>query len=171
MAVSVDPNVRPAMAPDVDDLRRRVGELLNYADVVKLSDEDAQVLWPGRSPDRALDEALAVGTPRVAVLTRGGAGALLATNSARAQVAAPPVPVIDTIGAGDSFMSALLVALCERGGPRAALRQADLVAVGGFACRAAAVTCSRAGADPPWRAELAMPAPTAGASDASYTAR
>ena len=171
VAVSVDPNVRPAMTPDVDDLRRRVGELLDYADVVKLSDEDAQMLWPGRSTDRALDEVLAIGTAGLAVLTRGGAGAVLATNSARAQVAPPPVSVVDTIGAGDSFMSALLAALCERGGVRAALSQADLVAIGGFACRAAAVTCSRAGADPPWRAELATPAPTAGASDASYTAR
>ena len=84
VAVSVDPNVRPAMAPDIEDLRRRVDQLLAHADVVKLSDEDAQVLWPGRSPDRVLDEVLNAGTPDLAVITGGRAGAVLASTSARA---------------------------------------------------------------------------------------
>jgi len=166
--VSVDPNVRIAMAPDVDGLRRRVGSLFAHADVTKLSDEDAQVLFPGRSADRVLDEVLAMGSPRLAVLTRGAGGAVLATKHERRQVTAPAVSVTDTIGAGDSFMSALLAGLCERGGLRADLNGADLATLGGYACRAAAVTCSRAGADPPWSAELSLPAPASGAPHASY---
>ncbi len=153
--VSVDPNLRPSITPDLEQARGFVDEILPLASVVKLSDEDADVLWPDRPLDALLtDLAGAPAAPLVAV-TRGGEGALLAAGRRRGEAAAGAVEVADTIGAGDSFMAALLAAALQHG------------LVGGEACTApaldwlartavdaASITCSRPGADPPWAAEL-----------------
>ncbi len=165
-SVSLDPNIRADLTPDLAQVRRRVSRLVAVADVVKLSDEDAGALFPGRSHDDVLDDLLASGAPRLAVMTLASAGALLATASARVSVAAPPIRLVDTIGAGDSFMAALLTTLRETGPPA---DRESLLSAGSFACRAAAISCSRAGADPPWRAELA--ATTAAAPSTSYPDR
>ena len=151
--VSFDPNVRPAVAPDLSEVRQRVLELVAEAEVVKLSDEDVDALFPDRPPEAVVDELIATGGPRLVVLTRGADGATLVTGEHRVAVGATPVPVVDTIGAGDSFMAALLAALAEP--PMASSLDRDhLGFLGAVACEAAAVTCSRPGADPPWRREL-----------------
>ncbi|MDQ3664150.1 MAG: carbohydrate kinase [Actinomycetota bacterium] len=155
--VSIDPNVRPVITPDVDSARDLLDEMIALASVVKLSDEDAAVLWPAEPLD-SVQTALAAG-PRapLVVLTRGGAGAVLTVGPQRASAAAPPVDLVDTIGAGDSFMSALLAGLVTRdlldGRP---WHDGELERLGRLAASAAAITCARAGADPPWRSEVSV---------------
>lgn len=153
--VSIDPNVRPVIAPVVDATRELLEEMVAVASVVKLSDEDAAVLWPAEPLD-SVQAALAASPrgPLVAV-TRGGAGATLTIGSQRACAAAPLVDVVDTIGAGDSFMSALLAGLVSRDLlDGRSWHDGVLDWLGELAADAAAITCARAGADPPWQSEL-----------------
>ncbi|WP_326701346.1 carbohydrate kinase [Streptomyces sp. NBC_01754] len=113
-AVSVDLNVRPAAQPDRAAYRAAVGRLCAVTDVVKASDEDLRWLWPDRDPADSARELLAFG-PRLVVLTRGAEGAMACTPDCEASVTAPEVPVVDTIGAGDAFQSALLDSLLTEG--------------------------------------------------------
>jgi fructokinase len=155
--IVVDPNVRPAVFGDRDDYRRRFERWATFAHVIKLSDADAQWLYPDEPAEDVLDEILARGV-RLAVLTRGADGALAKTAVARAEVPSPAVDVVDTVGAGDAFAAGFLrwlwsnsrldaeaIGALGRDGLEAALRLA--VAVG-------ALQCSRAGATPPTLAEL-----------------
>ncbi|MEV6794732.1 carbohydrate kinase [Streptomyces sp. NPDC051320] len=148
----LDPNIRAGLIPDADAYRKRFGEWLPHVTVLKLSEEDAQ--WLGGTPQ----EWLAAG-PEAVVITRGGAGLTVRTRTGDV-FAAPgvPVDVVDTIGAGDTVNAALLHSLAERDAlsarATAALSGADWAEVLGYAARAAAVTCSRAGAQPPYPHEL-----------------
>jgi fructokinase len=153
--VSVDPNLRPSITPDLALARRFVADLLPLATVVKLSDEDADVLWPGQQTDPVLTRLASAPHAPLVAMTRGGEGAVLAAGQLRASVAAPPVEVADTIGAGDSFMAALLAGLLTSdllSAPTRSDHELDWLAA--LAVQAAAVTCSRPGADPPWAREL-----------------
>ncbi|MGH3496689.1 MAG: carbohydrate kinase family protein [Nocardioidaceae bacterium] len=163
--VAVDPNLRPSLTPRLAPLRRRIEAMTAHAWLVKCSDEDAAVMAPGVDVEdllvRWLSDGAGVG---VAVVTLGADGAMLASPLAMVRVAAPPVEVVDTIGAGDSFMAALLAGLLLRGWcGRDDLDADELAAVGDAAAAAAALTCSRAGADPPWRRELDVAAAVASA--------
>ena len=123
--------------------------------MVKVSDEDLAWLAPGVPPAEAARALLAQG-PALVLLTRGGDGALALTADGEIAVPAPPVDVVDTIGAGDAFSGGWLACWSERGLGRDDLGDRDAVAdATGFACRVAAITCSRAGAQPPTREELA----------------
>jgi fructokinase len=149
--VSVDPNVRPALMPSAGWAAARFEEFARLADVVKLSDEDAAWLYPGQPDSIVLDGLLDLGV-RLAVVTRGADGAVLATRDHRVAVPARPVDVRDTIGAGDSFTAALLAGLLHDGAIPAdpeALRR-----LGTRAVQAAAITVGRPGADLPTAAEL-----------------
>ncbi|MGA5409057.1 carbohydrate kinase family protein [Streptomyces lavendulocolor] len=141
----LDPNVRPGLIPDADAHRERFLGRLPYVSLLKLSEEDAG--WLGGSPA----EWLAAG-PSAVVLTRGSEGLTVFTGELTVSVPAVPVAVADTIGAGDTVNAALLHGLDSRS-PAAldASEWADLLT---FAARAAAVTCSRPGAEPPYAAEL-----------------
>lgn len=150
--VTVDPNIRAALVGDAARARARFEALARRAAVVKLSDEDAAFLFPGLDEDAVLNALLALG-PGLVAITRGGAGAALATPHDRVSVAAPRVDVVDTIGAGDTFMASLLAERAVRTG--APLSAADLAAIGARAAAAAAVTVTRAGADLPWARDLA----------------
>jgi fructokinase len=153
--VSVDPNLRPSITPDLDLARSFVADLLPLAAVVKLSDEDAEVLWPARDTDAVLAALSAAPNAPLVAITRGGDGAVLTAGGLRARAAAPPVQVADTIGAGDSFMAALLAGLLTSGLLGApGWTEPALGWLGALAVEAAAVTCSRPGADPPWAGEL-----------------
>ncbi|MCY1510983.1 2-dehydro-3-deoxygluconokinase [compost metagenome] len=148
-----DPNVRPSLIPDMAAYRARVTGWFAMADLVKLSDEDAQLLAPGRPIDALAAECLTAGA-RAVVVTRGGAGATLwRTGSAPLTVAAPRVEVVDTIGAGDTFTAGLSVALLAQGvehpAQLAELGDDHWRAVMRFAATAAALNCTREGADPP----------------------
>lgn len=150
--VTFDPNIRPALVDDRDVALAHVDAMMRIATTVKFSDEDAAWLFPGDDIDAVLDRILAAG-PRLAALTLGADGALLATERDRVRVPPVAVEVVDTIGAGDTFMAAMVHALASR--PGRSLAREDLEAIGRDAVRAAAKTVSRAGADLPWAAELA----------------
>lgn len=146
--VSYDPNVRPAFLPSWDE----VAEVASFADVVKLSDEDLELLRPGVSTAEVVGELLA-GRTHLVVVTRGPLGALAFTAQDNVEVEAPPTDLVDTVGAGDSFMAGLVAVLLEWGTPRdlPGNRLRTLLEAAG---RAAAVTCARRGANPPTRREL-----------------
>lgn len=138
----MDPNIRPALIPDADAYRDRFLRRLPHVSILKLSEEDADWLG-GRVADW-----LAAG-PSAVVLTRGGAGLTVWTRAgAEHSVPGLRVPVVDTIGAGDTVNAALLHRLTGRPGP------VDWPEVLAYAARAAAVTCTRAGAEPPYAGEL-----------------
>lgn len=151
--VSYDVNARPAatgLGPDVID---RVERMVAASDVVKASDEDLEVLYPDLPLTDAAQGLLERG-PNAVVVTRGGQGAIWFSKEGRYDVAATPVRVADTIGAGDTFSAALIDGLLARGGDPAALDEASVREVLTRAVRAAAVTVSRPGADPPYLSEL-----------------
>jgi fructokinase len=152
--VALDPNCRPAVIEDATAFRARLARLLARTDVLKASEDDLAWIDPGAEPVAAA-RALLGGRDAVALVTLGGDGALVITAEATVAVRAPPVEVVDTIGAGDSFMGAFLARWRAGGLGRADLHRLDEVErAATFACRVAAITCSRAGADPPRLADL-----------------
>lgn len=159
--ITYDPNVRPRLLGDPGSTLARVGTFVTRADVVKVSDEDLAWLAPDEDPVEVAAQWLAAG-PSVVVVTRGGHGAVGLAASGRVDVVAPPVRVVDTVGAGDSFMAGLLDHLAALDLLGSA-RSAELRAIGPDALRStlqhavriAAITCTRAGANPPTRAEFA----------------
>ena len=133
--------------------------MLPRTDVLKLSDEDLGLLYPGIDPAAFAADCLGKGAGLVA-LTRGGKGAFAWHASGVCEVPPVHVDVIDTVGAGDTFQAALLTRLDELGvltpdGVRGMGAETLLDAMR-FAAQAAAITCSRRGADLPRRAELGI---------------
>ncbi|MFD8589970.1 carbohydrate kinase [Streptomyces sp. NPDC059637] len=160
---ALDPNVRPALVDDPDACRRRFTGWLPHTGLLKLSEDDARWLSRDVPADRAARQWLDRG-PAAVVLTRGARGLSVATSSGRSvDVPAVPGPVADTIGAGDTVHAALLHRLAEESLlSRTALEglgTGDWQEILRFAARAAAVTCSRPGADPPRAEELDRPLP------------
>lgn len=159
--ISYDPNCRPLLMGAPADVMLGVHELLGVADVVKVSSEDLEWLCPGVEPEEVIEDWLGRGPALVAV-TLGGDGVLAGTATGlRTRRPGVPVTVVDTVGAGDTFSAALLAGMHDRdllgADRRTALRSVDgptLDALLDQAARAAAITCSRRGADPPTRAEL-----------------
>jgi len=158
--VSYDVNARPAITGTGPDLIDRVERMARIADLVKASDEDLQALYPQLDLVGAARRLLALG-PLAVVVTRGGDGAMWVGPDHVVEVDSHPVEVADTIGAGDTFGAALVDALWEAGHLGAERRGAlgdmardEVEALLGHAARAAAVTVSRPGADPPYRHEL-----------------
>ena len=124
-----------------------------HARIIKMSDEDAAVLFPGEEP-AALAQKLAADGALVAI-TQGGDGAVIANARVVARIQAPSIAVVDTIGAGDSFMAAVLSWCATYAWPAAdELDITELTDLGMYACSAAAITCSRPGADPPRTADM-----------------
>ncbi len=154
--ISLDPNIRPALLDDPDAHRRRLTSWLPHVGLLKTSEEDAD--WWGGSAEDWLD----AGATAV-VITHGAAGLAAVTRAAgRVEVPAVPArPFVDAIGAGDSVHGALLAWLHENGCLSvervAALRSDQWRDALTYAARVAALTCSRSGAEPPFRSELADP--------------
>ncbi|WP_127145591.1 carbohydrate kinase family protein [Pelagibacterium montanilacus] len=153
--ISLDPNCRPSLVVDEDDYRARIGAMMACCDIVKLSDEDLAYLHPGLSPDQFAEDCMSNGASIVA-LTRGADGAIIWCRAGHVEIMAAPCEVRDTIGAGDSFHGALLHALDQMGllgkSWLESIGRDELERAGRFAATAAAITCSRDGANPP-RAE------------------
>ncbi len=162
--ISFDPNCRPSIITDVAYARRQAEKLVSLADVVKASDEDLEWLYPGVDVLESARRWLSLGGsagPAMVVVTRGAAAPWGITAAGEATSETQRVEVADTVGAGDSFMAALLSGIVDRGLDGAQNRKdlqelpaeglADLLS---HASRAAAVTVSRPGANPPTRAEL-----------------
>ncbi|AJF63565.1 carbohydrate kinase family protein [Streptomyces vietnamensis] len=150
--VSYDPNVRPELMGEHGEAVARVERCVALSDVVKASDEDLAWLYPGESVESVAARWLGLG-PAVVLVTRGADGSLAFTGRETAFAEAPAVTVVDTVGAGDSFMSAVLDTLAGRE-TFDGLGAEYLVRLLRRAAVAAAVTVSRAGAQPPDRAEL-----------------
>jgi fructokinase len=155
--IAYDPNIRLNVEPDLGRWRDQLAWMLPRTDLLKISDEDLALLQPGVSPADFAAMALALGV-RAVVVTLGAQGALGWSAQGHAVAAPVAVDVIDTVGAGDTFQAALLTWLAEHGALTAAalgaLTADRLAAALAFAARAAAITCSRRGADLPRRAEL-----------------
>jgi len=155
--VSYDPNVRLGIEPDVARWRRRVEEFSDIADLIKVSEEDLELLFPGDQVDSAVSRWHSHGV-KLVIVTRGAAGALASLNGEAFELPGRKVAMVDTVGAGDTFQAALLCGLDELGKATkagvASLSLADCRRLVGFAIAAAAITCSRRGADLPRRGEL-----------------
>jgi fructokinase len=154
--VSFDPNIRPLVTPDRDSVSHLVERQVPLVHLVKASQEDLEWLYP----DRGIEDSLAAWTksgPRFCIATLGDRGAIAMLGNERIEVAAPRVEVVDTVGAGDSFMSALLSAMDRDnalGAKAPAPSRSDLERWLRFAAAASAITCTRKGADPPTRKEV-----------------
>jgi fructokinase len=158
--ISYDPNVRPALISDHEQARTRIERLVERADVVKASDEDLNWIDPSHAPERVAQTWLGLG-PSIVAVTMGGQGAFAMCAAGSVRVPALPVEVVDTVGAGDAFMTGLIDALWSLdllgAGKRADLAHIsldDLQTVVQAAARVAALTVTRAGADLPDRAAL-----------------
>ncbi|MEI2268717.1 carbohydrate kinase [Microbacterium sp. No. 7] len=147
--VTLDPNIRPDLldhAPAVAQFEA----LTARATIVKLSDEDAAWLYPGKTIEAVLSRIRSLG-PRLVACTLGADGAVLVAEEAQVRVPAVSVAVADTIGAGDAFMAALIDDYLTESGASDRVR---LEHIGRRAASAAAITVSRPGADLPWASEL-----------------
>jgi fructokinase len=157
--IAYDPNIRLNVVPDIARWQATLQWMLPRTALLKLSDEDLALLHPGLGAEAFAARALQQGVALV-VVTRGAEGASAWTAQHHRAVPPVPVPVVDTVGAGDTFQAAMLTALAERGLlTRSALAQLSgdaLTAVLAFAAQAAAITCSRRGADLPCRKELPL---------------
>jgi len=155
--VMLDPNIRPGFLRDVPAYRARLARMMARADIVKLSDEDLRWVAPDRTEAEAV-AALLDGGPVLVLITKGAGGATAWTVRGARHMPARAVAVVDTVGAGDTFNAGILAALGTAGMlDRAALRglgAQTIDAALALATRAAAVTASRAGANPPWPHDL-----------------
>jgi fructokinase len=152
--VMLDPNIRVGLVPDAD-YRERLQDAISQSTIVKASEADLAWIYPKVDYEAAAGRILGAGVSLV-VITLGARGAFGAHRETRMHVDAPKVEVVDTIGAGDAFGAALLAWLHDHGAlrPDLGLEPGDLEAALDFACLAGAITCTRAGADPPWKSEM-----------------
>lgn len=155
--ITLDPNVRTTVEPDLDRWRRRVSAFVEAADIVKVSAEDLEILYPGVEPAE-IAQAWRKAGAKLVVVTYGTGGAEAFTGRARVHVPAKSIEIVDAVGAGDTFQAALIAALAETGclsnEAVQALDSDGLARLLGFAMAAAAITCTRRGADLAYRKEL-----------------
>ena len=152
--VMLDPNIRVGLVPETV-YRQRLYTAISQSTIVKASQGDLAWLYPGLTYEQATDKILNEGV-RLVVVTLGADGAFGGHGELRLRLASPQVEVVDTIGAGDAFGAALLAWLHDHGAVQVGLQLEPeaLEAALGYACLAGALTCSRAGAEPPWKAEM-----------------
>lgn len=151
--VTFDPNIRPELLGSHAEAVALFEEFVSLSSVVKLSYHDAVWLYPGKEVDETASHVLSLGA-ELAVVTQGIGGSLMATAASRLRIEAVPSAVADTIGAGDSYMSALILGLLTRGSRGMAPSVLELI--GRTASVAAAITVRRAGANPPTHQELVL---------------
>lgn len=152
--VMLDPNIRPLAGSD-PLYRPRLDWLISQSTIVKGSAADLAWLYPRLDHVAAAERILAAGV-RLVLVTLGAEGAYGATKDSRVGVEAVPVQVVDTIGAGDAFGAAALAWLHDRNAlrPDFSLVAEEVQSLLRFSCLAAALTCTRSGAEPPWRSEM-----------------
>ena len=158
-AVMLDPNIRPTFIADEFRFRDRIRCMMNMCDVVKISDEDLDWLDPRSLMIQEKLQAILKHGPSLVVATRGSAGALAMTSSGiEVETPAAAAEVVDTVGAGDTFNAGFIAGLARQDklsqSGIAALSGTELESALGLGTAAAAVTVSRAGANPPWAWEL-----------------
>ena len=149
----IDPNIRPSFIRDEAAYRARLGRMLAAADIVKTSDEDLDWITGGTDATALLEAGA-----RFVLLTRGAEGVRVVTRDGTVDVPAVKAQVVDTVGAGDTFSAGFLAQmqadglLTKEALPGATLEQ--LATAARFGAKVAAITVSRAGANPPWASEL-----------------
>ena len=156
--LSLDPNIRPSLIKDRRSHLARLNRLIAMCDILKISDEDVKWMTGKTDLTGAARKWLKAGAKIVAI-TKGGEGVEAFTKRFAISLPAVKVKLADTVGAGDTFTAGLLAALARAN----RLTKPHLAAIGeealrealSFAAQAAAITCSRPGADPPWARELA----------------
>jgi fructokinase len=141
--VTFDPNLRPISLAEPGAVER-LERLVRLADVVKVSEDDLRLAYPAVPVDDTARRWLSIPGPRLVLVTRGGAGITSFSADGERTVPAPPVSVVDTIGAGDAAMGAVLTCLHRTG-------TVDLE----YVVAVAALACTRPGADAPTEAEVA----------------
>ncbi|MGO2559236.1 carbohydrate kinase family protein [Brachybacterium sp.] len=158
--VSYDPNARPTLMGAPESVRAQMEAIIALSDVVKASDEDVAWLYATEDVEDVVDSWRDLG-PALTVLTRGDEGAVGFSSSGRVQVSPVVVDAVDTVGAGDTFSAGILDALAAKdllGAQKrpalAALPNDEVADVLRRAASLAAITVSRAGANPPWSHEL-----------------
>lgn len=153
-----DPNIRPGFIQDKQAHLERMQRMLAMADIVKLSDEDLSWFGETGSHDEIAANWLRKG-PKLVIITKGSKGAIAYNDRHTVSVTSEKVAVVDTVGAGDTFNAGVLAALHEQNvltkSAIAELSEKAIEKALSLSARAAAVTVSRAGANPPWRRELA----------------
>ncbi len=158
-AVMLDPNIRPRFIQDIGRYRERLDHMITQADIVKVSDEDLNWIVPtplslGEKVTKVLEKGASL-----VILTRGGEGATgFLADGTEISVPAARVEIVDTVGAGDTFNAGVLARLYEMGALQkcklSALTAEEVRQALAHGARVAAVTVSRAGANPPWANEL-----------------
>jgi len=154
--VSFDPNIRPMVTPEREPVLAAVEERVKLSSLVKASEEDLEWLYPGRPVEETLRDWARLG-PKFTIATLGGEGAIAYLGDERLEVAARRIEVVDTVGAGDSFMSGLLYAMDRDGALGAAAgapSREKLAQWLAFAAKTSAITCTRKGSQPPTLAEV-----------------
>ena len=153
----LDPNIRAGFIQNEESHRARIRRMIAMSDIVKVSTDDLTWIEPDMSEDEAV-KAWLEGATNVVLLSRGADGAEAHTQNGITSVPAEPIDVIDTVGAGDTFNAGFLASLADQDcldkGALGGLSSEQVKAALSFAAKTAAVTASRAGANPPWREEL-----------------
>lgn len=158
-AVMLDPNIRPTFIRDASRFRARLDRMIARADIVKVSDEDLDWIVDAGADIKAKAQSILARGPQVVIVTRGGAGSTgFLADGSQVDVPAPAVRVVDTVGAGDTFNAGVLAKLKEMDALQKPVLQSltpqQLTDALTHGARVAAVTVSRAGANPPWADEL-----------------
>lgn len=155
--ISLDPNVRPTIEPDMAVWRQRIDALRKQTALLKVSNEDIAMLHPDADPVDIV-KAWAKDGPALVVLTQGGNGVVGVRGDDLFHAQPPEIEVVDTVGAGDTFMASLLAEMYVQRDPAGYLTSLSPPEIEGLmhrAATAAAITCSRRGADLPSAADLA----------------
>lgn len=155
--IMMDPNVRPDFIGDAAAYRARINAMIAACDLVKLSDQDLEWLMDEPNLEKAAKTLLKMG-PKAVFVTRGSEGALAVSAAGSVSVRAHLVPVVDTVGAGDTFNAGILWSLSSAGlldkEKLANLTLEQMEAALSAGAETSAVTVSRKGANPPWLHEL-----------------
>ncbi|SFS02603.1 carbohydrate kinase family protein [Yoonia litorea] len=155
--VMMDPNVRPSFIKNADAYRERITRMMGYAEIVKMSDEDLAWFYPDDDTETAARRVVANGV-KLLCITEGSKGVTGYSSQHEVFVAAEKAEVVDTVGAGDTFNAGLLASLHSAGALSkdtvASLDEETIHAALSMGAKTAAITVSRAGANPPWAHEL-----------------
>ncbi len=157
---SLDPNVRPALIEDRASYMQRIEKMFQYADIIKLSDEDISWLYPEMELDEAFEHLINISCAGLRVLTKGVDGADARSISAKVKIPSHPVEnLIETVGAGDTFMASMLTWLSDHGKSSRhdlqSLSAKDLNSMIDWAATAASLNCEQRGCNPPFRDAIA----------------
>jgi fructokinase len=155
---SLDPNARPVVVKDKDQYVARLLRVMKHARVLKLSDEDLEYLAPDQPLMEAFEQICSETQAAIIILTKGADGAVVRCGSAQFDVAAAQAdPLVDTVGAGDTFMGTLLVEISKTGlsaSKLGSIAKDELARIVTRAAKAAALNCQSAGCNPPYGQDL-----------------